>query len=172
VSRSVFDRAVELVLWIEDRSGRGVVTETAGDRGGLTKWGISSRAYPGLDIRNLSRAGAIELYRRDYWDRIRGDELPPALAISAFDAAVNQGVAAAVKDMQRAVRVKVDGELGPVTLAALRRANTTELLRRFGAKRIKRYAATSAEQLESFGDGWFMRLLEVHEDAALEALSD
>lgn len=83
-----FDAAVNFVIdQIE-----GGETFVANDNGrGPTRWGINASANPDLDIRNLSRAGAVARYRRDYWNAIQGDTLPPALGLVAFDAAVNQG---------------------------------------------------------------------------------
>jgi lysozyme family protein len=59
------------------------------DPGGETNFGISKRSYPQLDIKNLSREDAIEIYRRDFWhyDAIEDQ----ALANCVFDCAVNQG---------------------------------------------------------------------------------
>jgi len=62
------------------------------DRGGLTKYGISQKSYPKLDIASLTPEKAAQIYKRDYWDKIGGDKLPPATAAVAFDAAVNHGV--------------------------------------------------------------------------------
>lgn len=83
-----FEAAVDFVIdqieggetFVPDDNGRGP-----------TRWGINASANPDLDIRNLSRAGAVARYRRDYWNAIQGDTLPPALGLVAFDAAVNQG---------------------------------------------------------------------------------
>ena len=57
-----------------------------------TKFGISARAYPRLDIANLTLDGARAIYRRDYWDKLGADQLPGPLALLAFDAAVNNGL--------------------------------------------------------------------------------
>ena len=57
-----------------------------------TNFGISAASYPHLDIPNLTVDDAKAIYRRDYWDQISGDHLPPALALLVFDAAVNNGV--------------------------------------------------------------------------------
>jgi len=63
------------------------------DRGGETKYGISKRSYPQEDIKNLTEERAKELYKRDYWDRIRGDDIKDeAIAFNIFDCAVNMGV--------------------------------------------------------------------------------
>lgn len=65
------------------------------DPGGETNWGISKRAYPNLDIKALTREGAIYLYRKDYWEMIGADSMPPHLALVAMNAAVNCGVSRA-----------------------------------------------------------------------------
>ncbi len=66
-----------------------------GDPGGETKYGISKRAYPNLDIYNLTKEQAVQIYLRDYWNKVGCDQydLQPELSISIFDAAVNCGVA-------------------------------------------------------------------------------
>lgn len=84
---SAFEAAVETILGHE-----GGYANDPDDRGGETKFGISKRAYPHLDIRNLTRDAAVEIYRRDYWEALGADSLPPELQEVAFDAAVNQGV--------------------------------------------------------------------------------
>jgi lysozyme family protein len=68
--------------------------------GGLTKYGISQRAYPDLDIANLTLADAKDIYKKDYWNKIGGDQLAqkdPNLAALAFDTAVQHGVTGAQK---------------------------------------------------------------------------
>lgn len=67
------------------------------DPGGETNMGISKRAYPNLDIRNLTRQAAQEIYQRDYWNAIKGDTLDPALACAALDTAINMGVGRATQ---------------------------------------------------------------------------
>lgn len=62
------------------------------DRGGPTNYGISQKAYPNLDIKNLTEAQAREIYKRDYWDAIGADKLPGPMQEVAFDSAVNHGV--------------------------------------------------------------------------------
>ncbi len=85
-----------------------------------TKYGVSAKTYPNVDIRNLTLAQAQEIYRRDFWSRIHGDDLPPGLALLAFDALINGGHPA--QWIQAAVGVVQDGNVGPVTLAAARAA--------------------------------------------------
>lgn len=61
------------------------------DPGGETKYGISKRAYPDMDIKNLTVDAAREIYKRDYWDACGCDGLKPGLDIAVFDTAVNMG---------------------------------------------------------------------------------
>src|SRR5574342_1291711 len=82
------------------------------DPGGETKWGISKRSYPNLDIKGLTREQAIEIYRRDFWDRVQGSNLPNALAYQALDSAINSGMGNTVRFLQRAVRTADDGVFG------------------------------------------------------------
>lgn len=147
-----FERAVEIVLEAE-----GVLSEDARDDGGLTKYGISQKAYPALDIRALTRLQAIDIYRRDYWNRVRGDDLAWAFALPVFDCAVNQGAGTAVKLFQKALRVPADGDFGPKTLAVAHASQSPPdaVLARFMAKRVLRYA--EHPDWPTFGDGWVIR---------------
>ena len=103
-----FDRCIRAVVLSEE----GGLSDHPQDPGGLTKYGISRRAYPDLDIRRLTMDDAIELYRRDYWNPVHGTDLPPPLALLLFDAAVNQGAGTAVRLLQKAVGVTEDGNFG------------------------------------------------------------
>lgn len=62
------------------------------DPGGHTKYGISKRQYPSVDIAALTLDDAKAIYKRDYWDAIKGDERAYPVAFELFDAAVNHGV--------------------------------------------------------------------------------
>ena len=70
------------------------------DPGGETKYGISKRAYPRVDIKNLTKAQARDIYYRDYWKRVDGDNLPAGLDLAVFDTAVNCGVSVARSFLQ------------------------------------------------------------------------
>ena len=111
-----FEVALERVFEWEG----GEVNDPA-DPGGHTKYGISARAYPGLDIGALTRAHAAEIYRRNYWLPVRGDSalLEQQTANVLFDFAVNAGVRTAVRLAQRVAGATEDGVFGPKTLAAV-----------------------------------------------------
>lgn len=85
-------RCVAFVL----RNEGGLVNHPS-DPGGVTNYGISQRAYPSLDVRALKRSEAEEIYLRDYWTPIRGDELPEPIALVLLDFAVNSGVPRALR---------------------------------------------------------------------------
>ncbi len=85
-----FERALKLVL---DHEG-GYVNDPD-DPGGETKYGISKRAYPSLDIKNLTVEQAAGIYWRDYWDACSCDQLAYPMDITVFDTAVNCGCGAA-----------------------------------------------------------------------------
>jgi len=123
-----------------------------------TKFGISAGAYPTLDIAGLTLADAQATYRRDYWDRVRGDEPPPPLALLVFDAAVNNGIGHAACWLQTAAGATADGDIGPATLAAVVAASGggAALCGEFQAQRLTFVAALPTWRV--FGLGWARRL--------------
>ena len=83
------------------------------DPGGETNMGISKRSYPKENIRGMTRARAAQIYRKDFWDKLKCDDLPAGLDLVAFDAGVNSGPARGAKWLQQAVGVTADGKIGP-----------------------------------------------------------
>ena len=157
-----FDRAVEMVILIETGGDpNGGYTNDPKDPGGETKWGISKRSFPNEDIRNLTRERAVELYRTEFWDRLRTDELSIPLSIVLFDIAVNQGLPTAVRLLQRACGVAQDGVMGGNTIAAANRFK--DIVVRLSAERAVRYANTA--NFDRNARGWLRRAFIV----ALEA---
>ena len=121
-----------------------------------TKYGISAMAYPKEDIKNLTLERAKQLYKRDYWDKCRCDELPNGLRFHVFDVAVNSGVVRAIQTLQQAAGTKDDGIIGPATLAAVRSKEPCDLLLMFYSFRIAFY--TSIGTFGTFGKGWMNRV--------------
>lgn len=153
-----FGECVEIVLKQE-----GVYSNDSRDPGGETRYGISKRAYPDLGIATLTLEQARVIYYRDYWQRIKGDSLPPALALLVFDMAVNAGVSAASRLLQAQVGVTVDGGIGPETLAAVDAHYSGRDLRYYTSRRIQYYTRLSG--WKAFGDGWTLRSLSVYQQA-------
>lgn len=130
------------------------------DPGGETNWGITKRTareagYLG-NMRDLTREQARAIYREAYWQRARCDEFDGAIAFQVFDAAVNHGIGNATRFLQRAVDVADDGDIGPVTMAALRDMSVTDVLARFNSARLDFY--TKLSTWPSFGRGWTRRV--------------
>lgn len=146
-----FEQAVRIVLMHE-----GGLSDIPEDPGGLTKFGISQRAFPKLDIRNLTLDGAKEIYRQHYWDMCRCDKLPSWARLIVFDCAVNQGVARATTFIQRIGKVKVDGIIGPLTIESLSKVDPMEFVYRYKTQRRQAYVKNPNWPV--FGKGWIARL--------------
>jgi lysozyme family protein len=145
-----FARAVAHVLKME-----GGLVDNPTDPGGLTQYGISQRAYPQLDIRNLTQAQAAELYHSDYWEKIHGDELPDEVSFALLDYAVNSGVGGAIRGLQRAIGAQVDGTMGSQTLRLAR--VPTAVVPALSTERILMLAKLPT--FEYFGKGWLARVI-------------
>jgi lysozyme family protein len=153
--REDFNEAIEFVLEQE-----GGYTLDTNDPGGETKYGISKKAYPNLDIKNLTREAAVEIYCHDYWQPCKCDDLPRHFALIVFDSAVNQGPRVAIRLLQIALGVSVDGIIGPKTLAAASSA-TPKMIRLALAERLAAYSRLMAEKqnLLRYALNWSFRVL-------------
>ena len=154
-----FDEIIEVVLHHEG----GYVNDPK-DPGGETNFGVAKRSHPDVDIKNLTKEGAIEIYKEHYRDRNKVESLSEELRHIYFDMCVNPGRGRAVKILQKAANakganLKVDGGMGPMTIAAMDGVE----LQRVRAYRVKYYAdlVTRKPDLEKFYFGWFRRALEV-----------
>lgn len=116
---TLFEKCVVIILRNEggfscDPADIGNFTANGVLRG--TKYGISARVWPKLDIKNLTEDQAKNIYFKYYWKPLNlegiKDEL---LALHIFDHAVNSGKGTAVRMLQRLIEVEVDGIIGPVT---------------------------------------------------------
>ena len=163
---SVFQRALAHVLEME-----GGYDEDPYDPGGPTNLGITLSEFvrdKGLELTSanfdamkaelkaIPRDTVERIYHDDYWDAADCPELPPGLALFYFDAAVNQGVAGAARMLQQAVGSEVDGEIGPLTLAAVASHPVEEALAAYAEVRRRRYRALPT--FWRFGRGWLSRV--------------
>lgn len=121
-----------------------------------TKYGISAMSYPDLDIRNLTLEQAKEIYRRDFWNRAKADQYHGAIAYQLFDMAINHGNGNAIRMLQRAVDVADDGQVGPITIAAINKMDLNDVLMRLNAQRIR--FMTKLSTWHEFGAGWANRV--------------
>ena len=148
---TAFDIAINRLLGNE-----GGCVNDPNDPGGETKWGISKRSYPNLDIASLTRDQAIAIYKSDFWDKIDGDAMPPGVGFQSLDFAVNSGIQTALRALQRAIGVADDGVFGPVSLAALKAADPADTIMRLLAERLM--FMTGLSGWASFGRGWARRI--------------
>jgi lysozyme family protein len=120
------------------------------DPGGETKYGISKRSYPTLDIANLTRDDAKAIYLRDFWEPL-GDA-PAAVKFQVFDFAVNSGISTAIRKLQSAIGVADDGHWGPVSAAKLASVPVPVVLMLFVAERLDFWRKLTT--WPNFGAGW------------------
>lgn len=137
-------------------ANEGAYTPGRGDPGGETKYGISKRSYPNEDIPNITLEHAKEIYLRDYWGPAGCDAVPNAVKFDLFDMAVNSGVRQAVRTLQVAAGVTVDGVMGPATLQVLNTLPAANLTARFNGARLLFMADLT--NWPAFGRGWSKRI--------------
>jgi len=132
------------------------------DAGGETNFGISKRAFPDLDIKNLTEDQAIQIYCYNYWVPIMGDLIVSnELALQVFDMGVNAGTGAAAKLLQNIVGTEPDGEIGPVTLKAVDRYQSVAgLVGEYKFQRAKYYCRIVSKNHTQarFLWGWIKRI--------------
>jgi lysozyme family protein len=154
-----FPRALNAVLKHE-----GGYVNDPHDNGGPTNKGVTLatfRAYvkPSgtvADLKALTEAQAGVVYRRQYWNKVMGAELPNGIDYAVFDFAVNSGPARAAKFLQKAVGVARDGKIGPATLRACRAVDAMMLIDRLCSDRIA--WLRTLDDWPRFGKGWAARV--------------
>ena len=113
------------------------------------------KAIPDVDVHNL--------YKQNYWDKCRCDDLPAGVDYAVFDASVNMGVGRAAKLIQEAVGVVADGIIGNGTIEAINKTNPRSILENFSVEKQNFYK--SLPTFETFGKGWLNRVAEVKTSA-------
>jgi lysozyme family protein len=155
-----FDKAIVKTL---AREGGAKFTDIPADKGGATKYGISQAAYPNVDIRNLTEQQAREIYKRDYWDRVRGDDIKSqVIAEAIFDTAVNMGVRTTSRMVQRILEIEPsDGILGSASLGVINQAEDKDFVPQFALAKIAYYASICNKDYSQakFLLGWINRTL-------------
>ena len=146
-----FEKAFEFVILQEG----GYVNDSR-DPGLETKFGISKRSYPAVDIKSLTLDQAQAIYKRDYWEQASCDRMPPKIAVAVFDAAVHHGPKTAIKLLQRALKVADDGEYGRITHGTLQSRDTNETLELMLAHRA--IYLTTCPAWPTYKLGWLKRL--------------
>jgi lysozyme family protein len=145
-----FDDAVARTLTSE-----GNYVNNPNDPGGETKYGISKRSYPTVNIKELTLVQAKLIYKRDFWDPLHGDTLHSAVSYQLFDFAVNSSIQTAIRYYQRALGVADDGHWGPISQKASETMDQNDQLMLLIAERQD--YQTRLSTWDSFGKGWARR---------------
>ena len=143
------------------------------DPGGETNLGVTKRVYEEWggtkDMKDLEVEDVAPIYRKNYWDRTKADELPSGLDLCVFDFGVNAGTGRAAKYLQRLIGTVADGGIGPNTLKALdefiskQEYGVKDTILKYQAARQDYYESLST--FETFGKGWTRRVKETTQSA-------
>lgn len=128
------------------------------DPGGETKYGITKRSYPLLDIKNLTLDHAYDIYWSDFWLALGCDKLAIGLDRFVFDFGVNSGVPTVARKLQAACGTLADGKIGPKTLAALSQKGAKSVFRCLFVERAIIFASAKQEVFDDNCHGWYARL--------------
>lgn len=168
-----FDRIIECIFAVE-----GYVSDHKADTGGYTKYGISQKAHPEVDVRNMTLEDAKRIYYRKYWLPNRCDQQSFKVALFVMDMAVNSGNKAAAKALQRCTNLAlagtgnkplaVDGIIGECTLMESKHVPEDTLVSILLAYRISFYfnLVHKNPSQKVFLKGWMNRLAKINLFAA------
>jgi lysozyme family protein len=157
-----FDNAFSHVM----QSEGGYVNDPK-DPGGETNLGVTKAAWSAYlgrpiadgEMKALTKDVVKPFYKKMYWDKEHGDELPKGLDYLAFDFAVNAGTGQAAKFIQRAVGATADGAIGPSTMELIAKADPHKLVDDFTKEKEDFYKDLAARKpdLAKFLNGWLTR---------------
>ena len=159
--KSNYDKCLKTILHHE-----GGYVNHPKDPGGETNLGVTKRVYQEhggtKDMKNLLVEDVAPIYKKGYWDRMKGDDLPSGLDLCVFDFGVNAGPGRAAKFLQSMIGTTVDGGIGPNTLAKveeyIRENGEHESVKKYQEMRQKYYEQLST--FATFGKGWTRRVEE------------
>ena len=161
-----FEEALEHVLKHE-----GGFVNHPKDPGGMTNLGVTKKVWDEWigressedEMRNLKPEDVANLYKKLYWDRVKGDDLPSGVNYCVFDASVNSGTGRAAKWLQEAVGAVPDGAIGPKTLAKVAAHDADSLVNAYCDVRLN--FLKSLKTFDTFGKGWSRRVEGVRQTA-------
>lgn len=166
-----FDKCLELILHHE-----GGYVNHPKDPGGMTNLGVTKRVYESWvgkevnesDMRALTADDVAPIYEKNYWDKVKGNDLPGGLDLCVFDFGVNAGPGRAAKYLQTMIGTVADGGIGPNTLLALGNyvdevGDVAQVIKDYQEKRQSYYEGLST--FATFGKGWTRRVEETTEEA-------
>ena len=145
------------------------------DPGGMTNLGVTKRVYEDWvgyavlehTMQNLTEGDVAPIYKKNYWDRVKGDNLPAGLDLCVFDFGVNAGTGRAAKYLQTMIGTVADGGIGPNTLRALDEyvslIGLQETIEKYQENRQRYYE--KLKTFKTFGRGWTRRVNETTQSA-------
>ena len=166
-SPATFERAFKRTIGHE-----GGWVNNPNDPGGETKYGVTKRDHPDLDIANLTLEQAKGIYFAEYWLPLGAKDLADEdVACKVFDIAINCGTRKAIEILQRAINfltpredeVAEDGSVGPVTIAAANALDPDLLLLALRGEQYQHYRSLirsdKTTRYETFARGWLRRAM-------------
>lgn len=166
-----FERALSLVLKHE-----GGWADHPADPGGATMKGVTIGTYRRFinpngtkaDLRNITAAQLAKVYREQYWNAVKADDLPDGVDYAVFDFAVNSGPGRAARYLQAVVGAVVDGEIGPATIKAVGKYEASDIIENLCGDRME--FLHGLKTWRTFGKGWTSRVNGVRAEALKMAL--
>ena len=160
--KSNYDKCLKTILHHE-----GGYVNHPKDPGGETNLGVTKRVYQEhggtKDMKDLLVEDVAPIYKKGYWDRMKGDDLPSGVDWACFDWAVNSGSKRPSKALQRSVGAKADGAIGPQTLGMVEAKDPKEVVKDMHNQRQAFYERLKT--FKTFGKGWTRRNKETLETA-------
>tara|TARA_B100001057_G_scaffold265043_1_gene265269 strand:- start:579 stop:1091 length:513 start_codon:yes stop_codon:yes gene_type:complete len=157
-----FDECLKMLLHHE-----GGYVNHPKDPGGETNLGVTKRVYEKWggtkDMKDLTVEDVAPIYKKEYWDRCKCDDLESGIDWAVFDWAVNSGTGRSAKAVQKICGATQDGAIGPKTLALIGKQNTQYVVEEFG--KIRQDFYESLKTFDTFGKGWTRRNKETTEKA-------
>ena len=149
-----FDECLKMLLHHE-----GGYVNHPSDPGGETNLGVTKKVYQEWggtkDMKDLTVEDVAPIYKKNYWDRCKCDDLESGIDWVVFDWAVNSGTGRSAKAIQKICGAAQDGAIGPKTLALIGKQNTQYVIEEFG--KIRQDFYESLKTFDTFGKGWTRR---------------
>ena len=149
-----FDECLKMLLHHE-----GGYVNHPSDPGGETNLGVTKKVYQEWggtkDMKDLTVEDVAPIYKKNYWDRCKCDDLESGVDWVVFDWAVNSGTGRSAKAIQKICGAAQDGAIGPKTLALISTQNTQYVIEEFG--KIRQDFYESLKTFDTFGKGWTRR---------------
>jgi len=153
-----FEKSLKMILHHE-----GGYVNHPSDPGGRTNLGVTQAVYEDWmdrpitedEMKSLTVADVTPIYKKNYWDRARCDDLQSGVDFAVFDLCVNGGVGRGAKMLQKVAGVTQDGGIGSQTLGAVSKMNSSVIIEQYTAEREAFYRRLKT--FDTFGRGWLRR---------------